>query len=712
MGYSQIKPAQPTTAITIKRELSDRELYILTRQSTTYQAVNNLESMGLQLNDALSWAEGQGFASSSITVRQEGDGKRGVSGTLRIDQRKELQQTLQDIQSAPKGTTAIRVYSISRLFRDKSGAQVGAFIDICSEYDAIVVTADRVYDFNRNPDDIFMFKLLASLAAKENEQKAKLMLEARFRKTQRGEYDGRPLVVGFVVDRDKTSPTYNRFIVYEPHAKVVRRLYARFRELGGQFNLLAAEVASMPVVFSNFEEWVSQLDINKLQLTEVCKVHGQLFHDINGEKRQIKGNHCGFKGDGCKLVGYHISRVGLSHLMVAVEYIGTWKYTLNGGTAMLESNHVAIVDYTDWSYAFKALSHTDLQGLPNTDRSTRAWVPVNKADSRSLLAGILTSPMGSVQNTNGLYRVTELQTGKSQRSCILAVSATLVDLIFHARLMLRLVELHDTGNTDFLSQQLKQTEANNTKALVSVDEQLARYRNEKAGIDAFIKAVGSTASPATLMQYNADLLELEANINALEAKKKTAAAEVSGISELIRRIREVTGSGFQQTEDSRRFIRLATESITLDEYSAHFLTLTVVWRAPFSQVDVCYIYRQAGGRQEWTSDDEQVLREKYAQSDRAVLLELFPTRTWKSIKAWAYDMGLRRSTDVNTSELKNESLSLADYRLLESNGWSIDNNKLAEERLYDFAVDAKHKTYANWLYDIATGLLDTSSRPR
>jgi hypothetical protein len=101
MAYRQFKPMQLTTDEPVKRELPDRELYILTRQSTTYQAVKNLESMGLQLNDALAWAENQGFASSSITVRREGDGKMGVCGTLRIDQRKELQQTLHDMQSAP-----------------------------------------------------------------------------------------------------------------------------------------------------------------------------------------------------------------------------------------------------------------------------------------------------------------------------------------------------------------------------------------------------------------------------------------------------------------------------------------------------------------------------------------------------------------------------------------------------------------------------------
>jgi hypothetical protein len=121
------------------------------------------------------------------------------------------------------------------------------------------------------------------------------MTDARRKVTRRGEYAGRPLVVGFIVDRDKTSPTHGHFIVYEPHAKVVRRLYARYRALEGRFNLLAAEVASMEYVFPDFEEWVSELDKSALRL------------------KKVPG-------------GYTISRVSLYHLLTAFEYRGWCKY--------------------------------------------------------------------------------------------------------------------------------------------------------------------------------------------------------------------------------------------------------------------------------------------------------------------------------------------------------------------------------------------------
>ena len=58
------------------------------------------------------------------------------------------------------------------MFRDKFGVQVGTFMEVCAEYDVLVMLPNRTFDFN-NQSDVMMFKLLASVAAMENEQRAK-----------------------------------------------------------------------------------------------------------------------------------------------------------------------------------------------------------------------------------------------------------------------------------------------------------------------------------------------------------------------------------------------------------------------------------------------------------------------------------------------------------------------------------------------------------
>ena len=658
MAYRQLKPRTIELVEPVETTLTAEQVTAYLRQSIDFQVLHNTESADLQRTGALRYAVSQGLNADKIVIAHEGDGKRGVSGSLRIDQREKLQEIVAGIKD---GTIkVVWAYSVSRLFRDPYGVQVGVFIELCAEHGVkVVIENAKTFDFT-NSFDVIMFQFLANIAAKENADRSLLLHQANGRKSSRGEFDGRPLVVGYIVDRvklladGKPNPSYGKFIEYVPHARVVRRLYARFRELGGQFNLLAAEVARMPVVFPDFEEWVSLLDVKKLQL------------------KKVPG-------------GYHISRVGLYHLMTAIEYAGYWKYH----NALLVDayekpiiNHVPIVDEADWTYAFTRLSHTDLQGLPNRERAIRTWVPANKTETRNTLAGILVSPLGIVQNADGKYRVVEQRPGISQRSNTLTVDAELIDAIWQARLIERIGEIdHD----EFFEEQLARLKEQHASALVTVPEQIARYKKEREGIQAYIKAVGATADVATLQQFNAQLLEITAQITELEAKKQAAQAEESSLSLLSDRVARMNMLLGHEggTKQSRNFIRLITEIISLDEYSGHFLTLTIVWRVPFQQVNICYIYRPDGGHQHWSADDEADLARLYPDADRLELLQRFPTRTWMSMYCWAAELGLSRNTRLNTSGITNRSLALADWQLLQQHGWELPSTKYGAYWLYD-----------------------------
>ncbi len=655
MAYRQLKPKSLVEPQESK--LSDRPLAIIARQSSTKQIEDNPESLKLQIEDARQRFISQGWSEDIITIRVAGGGKKGVSGTLRIDQRSELQETMVDIEA---GTCkAVGAYSISRLFRDKYGVQSGTFMEACAKHDVLVILPDKTYDF-KNENDVTMFTIYARFAAVENEQRAKLLTDARRRKSLRGDYDGRPLIVGFIVDRDEHSLTYWKLLEYPPHAKVVRRLYARLRELGGQFNLLAAEVAAMPFVFPDFEEGVSPL--NTLQL------------------KKVPG-------------GYHISRVGLMHLLTTVEYAGYWKV---GGQVLTDAdgtplvNHDAIVPFSDWQYAFTRLSFTTLDGLPNHERAHgNTWTPVTKQNSSGLLRGLLTSPLGLVNCGGGYYRVAEQRPGVSQRSNTLVIDSALVDKIFQERLSDRMYEI---DRNKFFYEQVARLKQQHTRALVSVDEQIVRYKNEREGIQNYIKAVGATADTTTLQQFNAQLLEITANITDLESKKQSAAAEVSSIARIRERLARMKAAhalfgADGPTEHSRRFIRLACEGILLDKYSAHFITLTIIWAAPFRQIDICFIYRPDGARQDWSAQDETDLACLFPEADRMELFERFPTRSWKGIMTWAYRLGLRRSKgSPNTATFLDDSLSLADWRLLQEHGWELPETKYGSYWLYNVEI--------------------------
>ena len=619
----QLRARQAETPLQAQADsqLSPEQMAAYVRQSTTKQTRENLESADLQLSGAQRYAVSQGLDADKIVVAHEGEGKRGVSGTLRIDQRDKLRDIMLDVEAGK--IKVIWAYSVSRLFRDKYGVQVGTFIEMCAKHGVkVVIETAQTFDF-RDQMHMLIFQILANVAAKENDDRARLMQGAKAQKAQRGEYHGRVLVPGFIVDRDKPSNTYGKFVEYEPHADVTRALYARYRELNGQFNVLASEVASMPYVYPDFEPWVDPRDVAQFRL------------------KKVEG-------------GYTMGKNALRNLLVAVEVVGYWKFNgelLTNEDGMPKKNHDGIVPMDDFLYAFNRLSWDTLEGEDNQERydARATWKPVKQDRQEPLLAGMLTTPNGTVQYTKGTFRVMEMRPNHPAKSTTLTVSADLVGRLFLCRLQGRYME-SSQETYDKIIEELTRVQASNAQALVSVAEQIARYEKSIANKQAVLAALGESIDVPTAQKYNADIKADRANLNALREKKNAAAVEESQLRELRDKIIDVL-KGDSDRDVVRRFIKLATDKIELAECSAHFATLTVYWSSPFAQVDVCYVWLANGVHENWEDDELARLRELYPSADRLAILQAFPTRSWSALMAIALDRGMKRYTSKNSSDL-------------------------------------------------------------
>ena len=226
-----------------------------------------------------------------------------------------------------------------------------------------------------------------------------------------------------------------------------------------------------------------------------------------------------------------------------------------------------------------------------------------------------------MQNSGGLYRVVEQHPGHSQPSATLAIDARLIDSVWYERLRDRMVEI---DNYKFFNEQLRKLKEQHAKELVYKTSESSQVLQGAGWHTRICRKPLASADKATLQQYNEDLLQLTANINELEAKQLDAATEEERVAQLrdrTKRLKELLGVG-GKTEPGTRFIRLATDKIILDEYSSHFLTLTIVWSAPFQQVDRCYIYRPGGSHQQWSGEDEEDFRRLYAQADGQTIATL------------------------------------------------------------------------------------------
>lgn len=657
-------------------QLTPEQMAAYVRQSSDQSVKNNVESVGLQLSAAQQYAVSQGLDADKIVVAHEGDGKRGVSASnLRIDQREKLQEIIQDIIAGR--IKIVWAYTHSRLFRDPFGIQSGTFMEICAKHHVKVVIDKRVYDFN-DDNDRFIFGIEVAVAARENRERAKWMTEAKQRKTLRGEYTGQVLTPGFIVDRDKASPTYGKFIPYEPHAKVTAQLFSKYHhQYRKQLNLLAAEVARMPFVYPDFGPEVDPRDIAQFRL------------------KKVPG-------------GYTMDRDTLRHLLTAVEVVGYWKVTeeaeevevtrtkdtskgakgttytvkkyyrrlLTNEDGTPKQNHTGIVSMDDFLVAFNDLSWDALDGEDNKERyNARAtWKPVKKDRVEPLLVGMLSTPGGTVQYTTGFFKVTEMRPGHMDMSAALQVKADIVDRLFLCRLQDRYVE-HGQEMYDRVFEELKRVQANNAQSLVSVDEQIKNYqqsiKNKQEGLATLAATFGANLDKGTAQKLNEAIKHEEGQLNDLLAKKNAAETEESRLRELCEKIDDVL-TGTCDCDTTRRFIKLATDRIELAECSAHFATLTVYWGDPFSQVDVCYIWLKDGVHEYWKQEELDQLRALYPTADRLELLQALPTRSWSSIQAVANDRGMKRYTYKNSSDLPLQ-LALKDQEIIDLLGFHPGN---------------------------------------
>lgn len=104
-------------------------------------------------------------------------------------------------------------------------------------------------------------------------------------------------------------------------------------------------------------------------------------------------------------------------------------------------------------------------------------------------------------------------------------------------------------------------------------------------------------------------------------------------------------------EKRRSFVRLVTDSITLEELAPSWIKVTFVWSPimgfidPMTSsnrmVDIGYLWRTSGTH--WTTEEESIVTAMYPTQSRQTILKALPTRSWASIIGKAAKLGVVRS---------------------------------------------------------------------
>jgi len=233
---------------------------IYVRQSSVAQMQNNIHSFEMQTEKFLEYFRNRGCTGYIEIIADD----EGMSGTTDIHAMAGLTRVMRLIEGKELLRSEkigwVAAVHVNRLTRDKWLVKPGTIMKACYENDVWIATLRMDFNFeDEYCQRVFMIE--AEESARHLEWMKLVLGGGKDAASERGYYDGRWLVPGYIVDR--SDPKRKKYIIYEPHAKVVRWLFRRFLELDGNVWELGREIEKMPFLFPKFEDWVSVKDLNR-----------------------------------------------------------------------------------------------------------------------------------------------------------------------------------------------------------------------------------------------------------------------------------------------------------------------------------------------------------------------------------------------------------------------------------------------------------------
>lgn len=573
------------------------------------------------------------------------DTDQGKSGQKRRDERAGLDELYRLVLNDQAG--AVAAYDASRLYRNLTRVHYTDFVHMCETHNIVVVTYDTIYWPHSRRDMDALIDKFAEAARFIDEVVHGKLIPAKLQAIEDAQsYGGHCVPMGFYVVEDELEER-KYYVVYEPHAKIIRWLFKRYRELNGNLGNLGREVRARNLTFPPFAglETLPHVALR-----------------WNGEGYALR------------------TRGGLISILTNPAYIGYYVYN---GALISKEAHDAIVDMDDFLYAYSRLSPVTLDGQDNTSKP--------KLDRRqdvacdALLENILESDGAPVYVMAGNQTYTAKAYNDGWKTTELVAPVSLVDHEFSTALRLMLLELekrHEQGFADSLYdllQEAQETVAQEGDTLAGELEKVLKGIRQ-AELDKSIAleeeyADGVRDATRRLKRLRTDREQLEAKL-ARSEKEQADLAECQSLTEIA--LHQWDSVKFAT---KLRYVRLMVAQANMTAASPHFLRLDIVIGAPFYRLLTGFLYRQHGSRAPWTPEETGALRRLYPSADRLDVLKAIPKRSWEAIVQQASIAGLPRSTRLNTAGIP-EHLSYADVLVMQQENITRDSTPRPDKAVH------------------------------
>ena len=626
------EPEEPKRAYPV-----DRPIVQYIRQSTGGQVKNNKQSAILQDAKLSQKLIRLGFKN---IIKEASD--QGKSGQKRPDERGGLDETIKKAKRGEVG--AFAAYDASRLYRDLTRVYYTDFVNLLETYQIPLITYARTYWPNSRDDMSQLIRDFEEAANYITNQIKGKNLVAKALAIEEGQsYGGHSVPMGYILAEKEFDgsfqgvDTFTRkyYTIYEPHAKIVRWLFRRYRELGGNLPRLGRELRDAGFRFPPFE------GVNKIP-------------------------HVSLRWDGS---GYSIrTRGGLEGILTNVAYIGWYVYD---GVVISKTSHDPIVPMDDFMYAFSRLSDTTLDGEPNENKPK---VERRKGTANALLDGLLTSDGNPVYAMAARNCYIARLSDDGWNSTELVIGIPELDTAFSNALVKFLATLelrHRQGLQDSMYDQLNELQEKKEEEVISLEQALENIDKRIRQIERDKRLASEQDYEQGVIDAMKELKHLYADRKAVEAKARQADTEEAELAECKTLIQcAVENWNGLPFERQHRFAQLCVLRANISKVAPHFVKLEVDLKEPLGCTLTGHIFRSRGKRPlAWNKDEEEVLCRMYQHSNRLEILQALPGRSWVSVENHASEMHLKGVMHLerhkrDTTSAVHEALTYDDYVLM------------------------------------------------
>jgi DNA invertase Pin-like site-specific DNA recombinase len=600
----RIKPvvARPEPGDLVRLPLV-RKALIYQRLSTHEQRKKSLWS--LEMQDALSeQAKADGYREDQIIVERR---DLGISGTKGWEERPGLAALIKSIEA--DAVEAVYVVHISRISRDQTLIDGLEFGELCKQHHVLIVMPTMRLNL-RDSMHTRLYRQEIERAADEIEL-LKLRLGGPLRhKALSGRFDGRGVAAGYLLDHDRQSEQYERYVIYPPHAEVVRAIFRALLTTGTPTRA-ARWLRERQIRFPPFGPEVPPEDTTRCSLAR--------------SKKPLRGPG-----------GYAIAPSLVKSIATNPVYLGWW---LVDGQVINPNNHPAIIEEETFLLAQEILAQHGRR-RPDSFRLTEC--------GPQLLSGMLWCQkhevpyhmISTVTPHAGRYRCDhDFHIAQTDHLCTILDARILYEPI--TDLILRHCSFADHAEAV-----LAQIDTEYSTAREEARWQRRELSNLQQEVETLKHNLALTRTPGQIAIIFEQIDQRMERITALADEHNSpmrrilSAAQVATVKAFLADLR--TGWDKQPPELRNELFRVLLERVSIASDADH-VTATVVWRTGLQQR--LWIERprfRRGGKVPWTATENAWLRKYYTTATPEDIQAQFPQRSANAIRQQASRLGLDR----------------------------------------------------------------------